>query len=347
MPGRVRRAGARDPAGGRRGADPRSAPRPGVHLAAGDASAGAGCGGSRPRARHPAARLELLLQVPRGGARRALRGVAPGRDVLGPRAAPRDHRVDRDRRRRRRERLHERDPRLPPPGDPRARQVGPGGQPPQHQPGGAGRAGRRGAGGLHAAPGGADVAPRRDAPPREPPEPLDAPPVRPGRALHDARRPAGGAELAPRLLPAGPRPRRRPLPATSRPSRCPGARDGRAPIAMRRRAGPRIRPRVARARWRRRCWASVPADGAPAGAPQRVEARFDLDAGKSRARSPPTGSRFPTAPSEPASGSRGRPRAARSAGPPATTSSSSASWTASTSSPVSRSASPARSTSGA
>ena len=139
LPRPVRRAGAGDPAGGRRGADLRPALRRGVRLAAGDASAGARRGGGRSRAGHRAAGLQLLLQVPGGGAWRAVRRVAPGRDLLGPRAGARHHRLDRHRRRRRGERMHERDSGLPPPGRPRARQVRPGGQPPQHQPGGAGR----------------------------------------------------------------------------------------------------------------------------------------------------------------------------------------------------------------
>ena len=89
------------------------------------------------------------------------------------------------------------------------------GQPPQHQPGGAGRARRRGAGGLDAAPRGADVAPRRDAAPREPSQPLEPPPLRARGAIHHARRPPGVPELAPRLLPPDPRARHRsppPLP---------------------------------------------------------------------------------------------------------------------------------------
>ena len=52
-------------------------------------------------------------------------GVAPGRDLLGPRAGARHHRVDRDRRRRCGERMHERDPGLSPPGHSRTRQVRP------------------------------------------------------------------------------------------------------------------------------------------------------------------------------------------------------------------------------
>ena len=112
-------------------------------------------------------------------------------------------------------------PGLPPPGGPRARQVRPGGQSPQHQPGGAGRARRRGAGGVDAAPRGADVAPRRHAAPREPSQPVEPPPLRARGALHHARRPPGVAELAPRVLPPGPGARRRSLPATSRPVEVP------------------------------------------------------------------------------------------------------------------------------
>ena len=110
-------------------------------------------------------------------------------------------------------------------------------------------------------------------------------------------------ELGARLLPAGPDPRRRPFTALRAGRGALASVTGGASSAMRRRAGPGIRP----------AWLGalasallgvVPAGGAAGSAPPRSR-RDSTSTRRARARFPPTGSRSPTAPSEPASGSRG------------------------------------------